>query len=216
MGYCYKGGELVCDGCGTPGALKRLCSAWVTAANGQRMRWCPPPALCGGCFAKEGGTKGVHAKCKAAAAEDQARENARKARLEAGEQFVSSALSGASWYVPAGLVGAQFAGLGGVRTWLLIPAEDYRREYNAKGLELAVSDFPGAAVWEDDPDKRKAREAGQVHAYTVVPLSAPHCPQFEPFELFGTDIGEVAREATRKLGHEQRGIVRSDTLAGAR
>lgn len=215
MGYVYRDGALVCDKCSSKGAELRLCPFSVKEPNGQRLRYCSPSALCDGCFAEIGGNAVLHAKCRQGARDSQAESDARGARLAAGEQFVSSALSGRSWYVPAGLVGAEFRGLNGAQTWLLIPEADYRREYRAKGLMLAVSDFPGAQVWEDDPDKRKAREAGQVHAYTVLPLTPGISPQFEPFELHGTDIAEVAREATRRLGHESRGIVRSDTLVAA-
>lgn len=212
MGYCYHGGELVCDSCGTPGAVKRLCPAWVTAANGQRSRWCPPPALCGGCFTRGGGTKGVHGKCKAAAAEDQAREDGRKARLADGELFVSSALSGAGRYVPAGLVGAQFTGLNGARTWLLVPGEAYSREYRARGLDLALSDFPGMPVWEDNPDVRRAREAGQVHDYLVAPVSVC-AEQFEAFEVPALSVGAASAVARQRLGHEHYSVVRADTVS---
>lgn len=41
MGYCYCAGKLVCDGCGkTGGVVKRKCP----------FGYCPPPALCKGCF----------------------------------------------------------------------------------------------------------------------------------------------------------------------
>jgi hypothetical protein len=212
MGYVYRGGSLVCDGCTSTGAKLRECTYFVTEPNGQRLRYCSPVALCDGCLAKVGGRAGLHAKCKEGAARSQAGSDAKAARLAAGELFVSSALSGRTWYVPAGLTGVQFSGRAGAQTWRLVPHEDYDREYRAKGLMLALSDFPGALPWEDNPDVRKAREAGQIHAYTVVPLSAPHCEQFEPFELFGTDVGKVAREARKQLGHDQCGIVRSDTL----
>jgi hypothetical protein len=212
MGYCYQGGQLVCDGCGAPGAKKRLCTAWVTAASGQRMRWCSPPALCAACLAKEGGTRGVHARCKAEAAADQVREDARRARLEAGELFISSALSGAAHYVPDGQVGALFAGLRGARAWLLVPAEAYRQAYKARGADLALSDFPGMPVWEDDPDARAVREAGQVHAYLVQPVSVC-AEQFEPFEVHADGHGPAWADARARLGHESFSVVRSDTVA---
>lgn len=217
MGYVYRDGSLVCDKCTSKGAEPRLCPYFVTEPSGQRLRYCSPSALCAGCFAEIGGR--LHAKCKQGARDSQAENDSKSARLAAGEQFISSALSGCTWHVPEGLVGASFDGRGTVKTWRLIPQADYHREYRAKGLMLALSDFPGAAVWEDDPDARAAREAGTEQAYVVGPVSVPSCPQFEQFEVTApagdAGFGEVRRTAEQRLGHEHFWIVRRDTLAEA-
>jgi hypothetical protein len=113
-------------------------------------------------------------------------------------------------------VGASFTGRGGARIWLLVPEADYDREYRAKGLMLAISDFPGAAVWEDNPDVRKAREVGTEQVYVVGPVSVSSY-QFERFEVtaLADEFGRVRAEAERRLGHEHFWIVRKDTLAEA-
>jgi hypothetical protein len=175
------------------------------------LRYCKPSALCDGCLASIGGLARLHAACREGARKSQAENDVRSARLAAGELFISSALSGPAWYVPAGQVGAEFAGRGGVKTWRLIPRDDYRREYSAKGVMLAISDFPGAPPWDDDPDTRKAREAGTEQVYVVAPISV--CPvQFEPFEVTADDFGKVLAAAWERLGHEHYSIQRKDAI----
>lgn len=154
MGYVHRAGSLVCDKCSSTGARKRLCPCWVTEPDGQRLRYCSPLALCGGCFAEIGGSAKLHAKCKAGAAEMQAKNDEKSARLAAGELFIATALSGASWNVPAGQVGARFRGLLGAEDWRLIPSQDYTRVQRAKGTMTALSDFPLAPAWDDNPDIR--------------------------------------------------------------
>jgi hypothetical protein len=191
----------------------RPCTFFVTEPNGQRLRYCKPNALCDSCLAKIGGLAKLHADCRQGAHDTQAQNDAMAARLDTGELFIASALSGRSWHVPAGQVGAEFAGRGKAHVWLLVPQEDYRREHNAKGQALAASDFPGAPVWEDDPDVRKAREAGTEQVYVVGPISVnPH--QFERFEVtaLADEFGKVRRIAEQRLGHEHFWIVRKDTL----
>lgn len=212
MGYCYdRDNGLVCDSCGGSGprlgVKKRTCAYRVDG-----MPYCPAPALCSACYRDEGGLRGVHGeKCQAGAAKSQAESDAMSARRAAGELFISGALSGPTWYVPAGQVGAEFAGRDGVRAWRLIPEDDYRREYGAKGLALALSDFPGTPVWEDDPGVRKAREAGQVHVYVVAPVSV--CPeQFEAFEVTALDVIAVQAVAWERLGHEHYSVQRKDAV----
>jgi hypothetical protein len=212
MGHVYvKGGGLVCELCGGPGAVERPCTYFVTEPGGQRLRYCKPDALCDACLARIGGPAKLHAACKEGARKSQAENDARSARLDAGELFVSCALSGRTWYVPAGQVGAHFTGRNGAQAWLLVPEGDYRREYAAKGLTLALSDFPGAVVWEDNPDVRKAREAGMTHVYVVAPVSV--CPeQFEAFEVSGPGVIAVMAVALERLGHEHYSIQRKDAV----
>lgn len=161
MGYITApNGTLACDTCCTPGAQLRECPYWVTEPGGQKLRYCSPAALCDSCLAGIGGSARLHARCKEGARKSQADNDARSARLADGEMFARCALSGSSWHVPAGLVGAHFTGSGGAQTWLLIPEADYQREHRAKGLMLAASDFPGAPVWETTPTcARHARRA---------------------------------------------------------
>lgn len=212
MGYITApDGTLACDACGTPGARLRKCPYWVTEPGGQRLRYCSPAALCDPCLAKAGGSAKLHARCEQGAADSQAENDARVTRLDAGELFIGCALSGAGWYLPAGQVGAEFTGRGGTRTWLLVPEDEYQRAHRAKGLMLAVSDFPGAPVWEDNPDARRAREAGMTHLYWVAPLSLDPDP-FEAFEVPALDAGAASAAARQRLGHERYSVVRKDTL----
>jgi hypothetical protein len=101
MGSCYGPGGLACDGgcgrCGSKaGVRKRTCPYTVLgdslrSSGRYRLPWCQPPALCGPCLKRAGGTRAVHAKCEAAAAADQARSDAIEAGLDAGESYVLAA-----------------------------------------------------------------------------------------------------------------------------
>jgi hypothetical protein len=153
MGYITApNGSLVCDACLAQGAKLRKCPYWVTELNGQRLRYCIPSALCAACFAKVGGSSKLHAKCKQGAAESQAEINAKGARLEAGEMFVQCAFGYGDRGLPPGAGGVLFRGLNGAQTWRLVDGAGYRHIQRAKGTMTALSDFPGAPVWENNPD----------------------------------------------------------------
>jgi hypothetical protein len=100
MGYSYtmSGGRhhIDCDACGrssiegAQGVRKRTCPFKVNdrgtrGGEGHSLPWCPPPALCSECFAKYGGSKGVHKDCREPAASAQARHDAERARLDTGD-----------------------------------------------------------------------------------------------------------------------------------
>lgn len=132
MGYCFDyRGRLSCDSCGAAGGVrKRKCAYKVRSAShlGEAHRgslpYCPAPALCGACYKKHGGLRGVHGEiCRDGAAASQAREDAIQARFDAGDQLARSAFG--SWHeeVPKSKVGVIFSG-GAKR---LVPEEIYDR-----------------------------------------------------------------------------------------
>lgn len=154
MGYSYgrtaKGGYgLACDNCGTVGGVrKRTCPARVLtdslrSSNGKRhlISYCYPPAYCAACFAKAGGTKGVHgAKCAEGAAKSTAEYDAVEAALDAGEKFVVSASGDWKDGVPKGHVEVSFWGRGASgEVRVIVPATEYD-----PGAKRRLSDYPEA------------------------------------------------------------------------
>lgn len=123
MGYCFDPrGRIVCDSCGVSGGVrKRRCAYKVDG-----LPYCPAPALCGPCYSKHGGLRGVHGeRCREGAAESQARSDADKAREAAGDRKVRSAYG--SWHedVPKGKVGVYY----GDDTYVLVDEAEYKYPY---------------------------------------------------------------------------------------
>jgi hypothetical protein len=153
MGYGYDmRGRLACDGCGvTGGVRKRTCPYTVLGDSRhgarQRLRWCPPPAYCSACYQQRGGLRGVHAKCEAGAAQDQADADAIEAGLDAGGSYVAAAWGKAPRGragLPAGLVGVLFRTRAQAETYVLVPEADYNGQ-----LKPWLSDYPGAQPWPE-------------------------------------------------------------------
>jgi hypothetical protein len=167
MGYCYdsRTGALVCDGCGISGGVrKRTCTAKVlwNSLRGPRSAtpYCYPPALCATCYQKVGGAA-MHAKCKIAAAEDQAEHDEIERQLDAGELFVVAAHgAGSNPYVPKGQAGVIFQGRGERREWRLVDVDEYHAAQKAR-RNNRLSDFPGAQPWAPG-------QAAPSHPYEVV------------------------------------------------
>ena len=155
MGYSYGRNArgnwvLSCDGCGTVGDVrKRTCPHKVTgdSLRGPRyaMSYCPAPALCAGCFKREGGTRGLHARCAEPARKSQAEYDAKQARIDAGELFVLAAWGDWQAGVPGGMCGVKFGGRDG-EAWHLVPAGDYH-----PGKLPGLSDYPQAQPWAEHP-----------------------------------------------------------------
>lgn len=118
MGYCFDyRGRLVCDGCGISGGVrKRKCAYKVRVSRldgGHSIPYCSPPALCGPCYKKHGGLRGVHGDaCRDGAAESQARHDADEARLASGDFKSQGAFGDWNELVPKGKVGLLFYGQG--------------------------------------------------------------------------------------------------------
>jgi hypothetical protein len=130
MGYCfdYKG-RLVCDGCGVSGGVrKRKCSFKVLGDSryGPRhaLPYCPAPAVCGECFKKHGGSKGIHGGCKGGAEASQAEADEVERLLDEGEYFAASAYGDWNKTVPEGKVGVIYRGRAGERR-VLLASRDY-------------------------------------------------------------------------------------------
>lgn len=161
MGYSYtRSGALVCDGCGSSGGVrKRRCPYTVTGTSerspsGSRsaaLPYCPPPAYCPACYRERGGLRGVHgARCREGAASMQAADDARQARLDAGDLGVVSA-SGASRYnpdIPPGWVKVTFGGAAGPSGWVEYGVPDARYDPGARPF---LSDYPDAVPWAEVP-----------------------------------------------------------------
>jgi hypothetical protein len=148
MGYSYGRSEngrwlLSCDNCGAVGEVrKRTCPYKVTTTEGHALPYCPAPALCGPCFAKYGGTRGVHgAECAKGAAASQARYDEERARLATGDSRVRGAWGEWQEYVPAGRVGLLFRNQDGRERHYTVTAE----EYDTHGPWL--SEYPDAQPW---------------------------------------------------------------------
>jgi len=115
---------LSCDGCGTIGGVrKRKCVFMVTYIDGSRLHYCQAPALCSECFAREGGARGVHARCEEGAAASQRNYDLERQRLEVGDARIASRFG--SWHdlVPVGLVGAIYRDRQGQETYVLVAAD---------------------------------------------------------------------------------------------
>ena len=86
------------------------------------------------------------------ASESQAEINAKGARLKAGEMYVQCAFGYGGRGLPPGAAGVLFCGLNGAQTWRLVDGAGHSRIPRAKGTMTALSDFPDAPVWENNPD----------------------------------------------------------------
>jgi hypothetical protein len=140
---------LACDRCGNGGGVRRrTCTARVRYPQdgpGHALPYCPAPALCQGCLAAVGGSRGLHAECHAPAAKATA-ENQRIAdRIAGGDLQVVTGWG--DWHkdVPAGMVGVRFArnrtdGRSDPPTYRLVPEADYRAGF--------LSDYPDAVPWD--------------------------------------------------------------------
>ena len=148
MGYSYDAmGRLACDYCGkTGGVRKRACPRKVTTEDGYTSHYCTPPAMCGECYSKVGGSKVIHANCAEGAARSQARYDDIRARLKAGEAQVRSAYGDWHVSVPSGLVGVCFADADSIKSYVLVPKADYDPE-----ARHWLSDYPNAQPWIDHP-----------------------------------------------------------------
>jgi len=156
VGYIYaKGGSLVCDQCGQPGARKRTCLYKVTSAAvfgvRQALPLCVPPALCPACFAKAGGARGVHNACHAKAAADQTREDAAQTALEAGEMFAVTAWGYGDKGLPPDTAGVVFRN-GKDITAVIIDSAAYRAVQHVTRY-VPLSAFPDAKPWPDCPEQ---------------------------------------------------------------
>ena len=150
MGYVYSRAGLVCGGCGTDvGVRKRVCPHKVRSSRlhgGGTLPCCPPPALCPACYRASGGQQGVHAQCRARAAESQAEEDAQDAALDAGESFTVAAFGYGDRGVPTGMVGVLFRDKDRRETGRMVTAEAYAAAHKASKAP-ALSMFPGAPAW---------------------------------------------------------------------
>lgn len=133
MGYSYgrtASGSyaLACDSCGNIGGVrKRPCRFKVTHHGRAPIPYCPAPAVCSDCFARLGGTRGIHGDdCRGGAAAMQAKDDAEVARLAAGDMIVRSAAG--SWHkdVPAGMVLVMFEAADRTVLNKFLPADVYR------------------------------------------------------------------------------------------
>jgi hypothetical protein len=159
MGYSFERQDngravLCCDNCPTAGGVrKRRCCYKVRYHDGGSHPYCPAPALCGACFAKLGGTKGIHAQCAVGAASSQAREDTLKAAIDAGQHLHTA--SWGSWHdkVPEGSVGASFRGLGGTEEYRLLTDDAYRRLCGLVVRSLESLGPEGVSPWQN-PDRK--------------------------------------------------------------
>lgn len=170
MGYSYgynaRGNlALACDNCGDVGGVrKRRCPYTVRGdslrtVSGKRpeMDYCPAPAVCGACFAKLGGTHGIHGdQCRTGAAAMQERYDAKEAALDAGESFVTTGYGDWHKAVPAGWVGVTFNGRAG-ETHRLMPPEMYH-----PGTLERLSDYPYAVPWDGPNQPAKETTAREL------------------------------------------------------
>lgn len=156
MGYSYGRNpltgryQLSCDACGSIGSTrKRTCPARVTSTSEhggarQTLPYCPAPAYCPGCWTTRRAT--AHAGCHEAAAQVQARDDAKQERLDAGELAVVYAI-GASRYndeVPDGWVKVGFAGRAGAQVEYAVRDSEYD-----PGARPWLSDYPDARPWSE-------------------------------------------------------------------
>lgn len=150
MGHSYdKQGRLCCDGCGNSGGVRARKCRYLISRDGYKLPYCYPPDLCAACFKKHGGTRGIHGdKCKEGAARMQAQEDARQARLQAGEWEVRSAFGSggaliSGWpEVPEDYTGVVFRNAKGEEVNALVPRDSYN-----PGTKRYLSDYPEAQRW---------------------------------------------------------------------
>lgn len=136
---------IVCDKCGQPGGVrKRQCPYLIAFADGGKVHYCIPPALCAACYRDLGGLHGIHGeRCREGAARAQEREDQRMERLASGAFEVRVAWGDWHEAVPVGMTGVVFRGLGG-DVARLIPAASY--DPSAKRW---LDEYPDAQVWEN-------------------------------------------------------------------
>jgi len=108
--------------------------------------------MCAACFARHGGSKGIHKDCAEGARRSQEKYDAVERDLAAGESFVIAAWGDWHETVPEGMTGVLFKGRAG-EVARLVPAGDYE-----PGPRPRLADYPGAVPW-DGPDARKVATA---------------------------------------------------------
>src|SRR6185369_15892816 len=131
MRYRYdNAGNLCCDRCGKPGGTicKRMCPYKVLghSLDGPR-RWrpyCPSLILCSFCYTAVGGERGLHRRCREAAAARQAEVDDIERQLDAGESLSVDAFGDWEPTVPKGMVGLKFVSRAG-ESYRLMPEADY-------------------------------------------------------------------------------------------
>jgi hypothetical protein len=143
MGYCFDyRGRLACDGCGIAGGVrKRRCAYKVDG-----VPYCPAPALCPDCYKQHGGLRGVHGdECRDGAAQSQARADADKARIAAGDFKSRSAFGDWHELVPENKVGLLFYGQG-----------------DPFGILVDDADYDNKSVWFFDLKSYQPWPAGEA------------------------------------------------------
>jgi hypothetical protein len=131
MGCRYDdAGRLCCHRCGEPGGTirKRRCPYKVLgdSLNGPRywLPYCPSLILCEFCCTAVGGERGLHRRCRAAAAASQAAADEVERQLDAGESLSVEAFGDWEPMVPRGMVGLEFVSRRG-ESYRLMPEADY-------------------------------------------------------------------------------------------
>lgn len=157
MGYSYgvnpETGRmaLACDSCGRVGQVRRRpCPHLVVDEYGQRLPYCPAPALCPSCYAARRAT--LHAACAEPARRSSAEYAARRGRIAAGDLPVCAAFGDAPG-VPEGWTLVLFGlaqPLAGEH-WRIVPSAEYRPD----GF---LSDHPRA-------EETSARPKGYAHVH---------------------------------------------------
>jgi hypothetical protein len=154
FGYSNSGRmALSCDSCGKVGGVRKRKCPYKVSHDGYQLPYCPAPALCSDCYKSHGGLRGVHGDaCKQGAAASQAEEDAKQAKLAAGDMQPVSAWGDWQEGVPAGMVGVLYRGLNDAAYYLL-PKE----AYESRPWFSEVGDF--AETWENNPDVMSKRIA---------------------------------------------------------
>ena len=137
MGYSYGRSAsgrmaLSCDHCGVVGGVRKRRCPFKVSDSGLRSKgvrhtvsYCPAPAYCDKCFSANGKTKGIHEFCEAPAKAAQAKYDAERAKLEAGELHVVSAFGDWCASVALGYVGVVFSSLWGTEVFAQVEEGEY-------------------------------------------------------------------------------------------
>lgn len=147
MGYCYDSqGRLSCDRCDDAVGRKRTCTAKVLGSSHRTMDhkrhslpYCPAPALCDKCFAIEGGSKAIHARCQKPAAVSQAREDAEQLIMDAGGHLLASASGDWAEGVPPEHCRVTFTNNSGEEKQVIMLASKYNQRGEPYTLDMALS-----------------------------------------------------------------------------
>jgi hypothetical protein len=148
MGYGYEAHgsrRLVCDNCGHAGGVRKRKCPYKVTHDGHALHYCYPPALCGDCYKKLGGLRGVHGEeCHQGAANSQAQEDAKQAKLDAGDMRPTCAWGSWQENVPEGMVGVLYEGRD-CKAFYLLPKQAYEsRPWFSEVGHIAES-------WENHP-----------------------------------------------------------------